>query len=251
MRSTDRAHGCSSASARLDRQPDRTDDRRIQFRPVAELARKAEDWEFPGLLLADSQDLNADIWSNSAWPARRPRGCSSARTCPCRRRRGGRRLALTAGLPRDGAGNRRSAAAANAVTKNGDGTVSVEINALHDAEGLERNLHQGDIPAVVRYLPPDQGRRSDTFTVIIPARATRSREAGRSRCAGRGYALRDRQSALQRIAARIVSVERHEWQSTRERLAARIGIPHALGPVAAAHLSHDCLVPPANVGLGL
>jgi hypothetical protein len=187
MRSTDRAHGCSSASARLDRQPDRTDDRRIQFRPVAELARKAEDWEFPGLLLADSQDLNADIWSNSAWPARRPRGCSSARTCPCRRRRGGRRLALTAGLPRDGAGNRRSAAAANAVTKNGDGTVSVEINALHDAEGLERNLHQGDIPAVVRYLPPDQGRRSDTFTVIIPARsATRSREAGRSRCAGTG-----------------------------------------------------------------
>jgi hypothetical protein len=103
MRSTNRAHGCSSASARLDRQPDRTDDRRIQFRPVAELARKAEDWEFPGLLLADSQDLNADIWSNSAWPARRPRGCSSARTCPCRRRRGGRRLALTAGLPRDGA----------------------------------------------------------------------------------------------------------------------------------------------------
>ena len=91
MRSTDRAHGCSSASARLDRQPDRTDDRRIQFRPVAELARKAEEWEFPGLLLADSQDLNADIWSNSAWPARRPRGCSSARTRPRRRRRGGRR----------------------------------------------------------------------------------------------------------------------------------------------------------------
>jgi len=178
MRSTDRAHGCSSASARLDRQPDRTDDRRIQFRPVAELARKAEDWEFPGLLLADSQDLNADIWSNSAWPARRPRGCSSARTCPCRRRRGGRRLALTAGLPRGGAGNRRSAAAANAVTKNGDGTVSVEINALHDAEGLERNLHQGDIPAVVRYLPPDQGRRSDTFTVIIPARSGDALEGG-------------------------------------------------------------------------
>ena len=187
MRSTDRAHGCSSASARLDRQPDRTDDRRIQFRPVAELARKTEDWEFPGLLLADSQDLNADIWSNSAWPARRPRGCSSARTCPCRRRRGGRRLALTAGLPRGGAGNRRSAAAVNAVTKNGDGTVSVEINALHDAEGLERNLHQGDIPAVVRYLPPDQGRgRTRSRSSSQLGAATRSREAGRSRYAGTG-----------------------------------------------------------------
>jgi hypothetical protein len=154
---------------------------------VAELARKAEDWEFPGLLLADSQDLNADIWSNSAWPARRPRGCSSARTCPCRRRRGGRRLALTAGLRRDGAGNRRSAAAANAVTKDGDGTVGVEINALHDAEGLERNLHQGDIPAVVRYLPPDQGRgRTRSRSSSQLGAATRSREAGRSRCAGTG-----------------------------------------------------------------
>src|SRR5437899_2795419 len=29
---------------------------------VAELARKAEDWGFTGLLLADSQNLNADIW---------------------------------------------------------------------------------------------------------------------------------------------------------------------------------------------
>jgi hypothetical protein len=132
-------------------------------------------------------DLSADIWSNSAWPARRPRGCSSARTCPCRRRRGGRRLALTAGLPRGGAGNRRSAAAANAVTKNGDGTVSVEINALHDAEGLERNLHQGDIPAVVRYLPPDQGRgRTRSRSSSQLGAATRSREAGRSRCAGTG-----------------------------------------------------------------
>src|ERR1700730_3890193 len=29
---------------------------------VAELARQAEDWGFTGLLLADSQNLNADIW---------------------------------------------------------------------------------------------------------------------------------------------------------------------------------------------
>jgi hypothetical protein len=43
---------------------------------------------------------------------------------------------------------------------------------------LERNLHQGDIPAVVRYLPPDQGRRSDTFTVIIPARSGDALEGG-------------------------------------------------------------------------
>jgi len=118
---------------------------------VAELARKAEDWEFPGLLLADSQDLNADIWSNSAWPARRPRGCSSAPDVPlssASRRSPPRSDGRTPEGRR--AGNQRSAAAANAVTKNGDGTVSVEINALHDAEGLERNLYQVDIPAVVR-----------------------------------------------------------------------------------------------------
>lgn len=38
-----------------------------------------------------------------------------------------------------------------AVTSNGDGTVTVEINSLSDAEGLERKLHATGLPAVVDY----------------------------------------------------------------------------------------------------
>jgi hypothetical protein len=40
-----------------------------------------------------------------------------------------------------------------AVTRNDDGTVTVEINSLRDADGLERKLRAAGIPAVVRYLP--------------------------------------------------------------------------------------------------
>ena len=188
MRSTDRAHGCSSASARLDRQPDRTDDRRIQFRPVAELARKAEDWEFPGLLLADSQDLNADIWSNSAWPARRPRGCSSARTCPCRRRRGGRRLALTAGLPRDGAPGTSAVPLPPTPSRR---TVT-ERSASRSTLSMTRKAWSATCTRATS--PPScdtcrrtrgAGRTRSRSSSQLGA-ATRSREAGRSRCAGTG-----------------------------------------------------------------
>jgi hypothetical protein len=218
VRSTDRAHGCSSASARLDRQPDRTDDRRIQFRPVAELARKAEDWEFPGLLLADSQDLNADIWSNSAWPARRPRGCSSARTCPCRRRRGGRRLALTAGLPRDGAPGTSAVPLPPTPSRR---TVT-ERSASRSTLSMTRKAWSATCTRATS--PPScdtcrrtrgAGRTRSRSSSQLGARRARGRRDDRD-ARGRGYALRDRQSALQRIATQIVSVERHERQSTRE-----------------------------------
>lgn len=43
---------------------------------------------------------------------------------------------------------------AYAVTANGDGTVTVEINSLRDASGLEARLREVGVPAVVQYLAP-------------------------------------------------------------------------------------------------
>jgi hypothetical protein len=40
-----------------------------------------------------------------------------------------------------------------AVTPNGDGTVTVVINHLSDADGLEQKLRDEGVPAVVQYLP--------------------------------------------------------------------------------------------------
>jgi hypothetical protein len=52
---------------------------------------------------------------------------------------------------------------AYAVSTNGDGTVTVEINALSDAAGLERKLREAGIPAVVRYLPPGKACKAGWF----------------------------------------------------------------------------------------
>ena len=43
---------------------------------------------------------------------------------------------------------------AYAVSKNDDGTVTVEISSLSDAAGLEQKLRDAGVPAVVQYLPP-------------------------------------------------------------------------------------------------
>jgi hypothetical protein len=43
--------------------------------------------------------------------------------------------------------------AAWAVTSNADGTVTVKINSLSDADGLERKLAAAGVPALVQYLP--------------------------------------------------------------------------------------------------
>jgi hypothetical protein len=59
-------------------------------------------------------------------------------------------IGLAAGLP-IGGGNGGSAA--YAVTRNADGTVTVQINALRDAEGLQRKLREAGVPALVQYLP--------------------------------------------------------------------------------------------------
>ena len=59
-------------------------------------------------------------------------------------------IGLAAVLP-IGGGN--GASAAFAVTQNADGTVTVQIIALRDAEGLERKLRDAGVPALVQYLP--------------------------------------------------------------------------------------------------
>src|SRR5437867_1311857 len=56
------------------------------------------------------------------------------------------------------------AAPAYAVTTNDDGTVSVEINSLSDAAGLESKLREAGIPAVVQYLPPGKACKQPWFT---------------------------------------------------------------------------------------
>jgi hypothetical protein len=80
-------------------------------------------------------------------------------------------LAVTAGLPFvDGGGVPTAVgpSAAYAVTANDNGTVTVEINALREAEGLERKLRQAGVPAVVRYLPPGNACSEGTFMLIRP-----------------------------------------------------------------------------------
>jgi Trehalase-like, N-terminal len=82
-------------------------------------------------------------------------------------------LALMAGLPfvdggsgTPGGGPR----AAYAVTSNDNGTVTVEINALRDAKGLEHKLRLAGIPAVVQYLPAGTSCSEEAFTLVSPAR---------------------------------------------------------------------------------
>jgi hypothetical protein len=74
--------------------------------------------------------------------------------------------ALAAGLPLVDGGT--SPKAAYGVTTNDDGTVSVEIREIRDAEGLQRRLREAGIPAVVRYLPPGRACDEQTFALVRP-----------------------------------------------------------------------------------
>jgi hypothetical protein len=49
-----------------------------------------------------------------------------------------------------------------AVTRNDDGTVTVEIDSLRDAGGLQRELRQAGVPAEVQYLPPGKACAGET-----------------------------------------------------------------------------------------
>jgi hypothetical protein len=56
------------------------------------------------------------------------------------------------------------ATAAYAVSTNGDGTVTVEISSLSDAAGLQRELADAGVRAVVQYLPPGKACKDSWFT---------------------------------------------------------------------------------------
>jgi hypothetical protein len=109
---------------------------------------------FEEKLLGELRMVVAERASDAERPSGRPRGHLA---------RGGRRFALAgavavvvalvgmSGLLRhfgDGA------PPAYAVTRHGDGLVTVEVRSLRDAAGLQRALRAAGIPAVVRYTPP-------------------------------------------------------------------------------------------------
>jgi hypothetical protein len=54
--------------------------------------------------------------------------------------------------------------AAYAVTKNADGTITVEIDSLSDAAGLESKLRAAGVDAVVAYLPAGKMCKQPWFT---------------------------------------------------------------------------------------
>jgi hypothetical protein len=56
--------------------------------------------------------------------------------------------------------------AAYAVTENADGTVTVEIDSLSDAAGLEAKLQSAGVDAVVQYLPAGTMCRQPWFTPL-------------------------------------------------------------------------------------
>jgi hypothetical protein len=109
---------------------------------------------FEDRLLGELRTVVAERASEAQRPSGRPRGHVA---------RGRRRFALAAalavivvlagmtGLLRhfgDGA------PPAYAVTRHGNGSVTVEVRSLRDAAGLQRALRAAGVPAVVRYTPP-------------------------------------------------------------------------------------------------
>jgi hypothetical protein len=70
------------------------------------------------------------------------------------------------------------AQAAYAVTKNTDGSVTVEIDSLTDAAGLEAKLASVGVKAVVQYLPEGKMCRQPWYTPAGPAGGSRGSEVG-------------------------------------------------------------------------
>jgi hypothetical protein len=70
------------------------------------------------------------------------------------------------------------AAPAYAVSKNDDGTVTVEISSLSDAAGLERKLREAGIPAIVQYVPPGKACKQPWPTAAPGTPSTGDHPAG-------------------------------------------------------------------------
>lgn len=72
--------------------------------------------------------------------------------------------------------------AAYAVTENADGTITVEIDSLRDAAGLQAKLRAAGVNAVVAYLPAGKMCKQPWFTPagVGAAGGTRGSEVGRT-----------------------------------------------------------------------
>jgi hypothetical protein len=72
--------------------------------------------------------------------------------------------------------------AAYAVTENADGTVTVEIDSLQDAAGLQAKLQAAGVNAVVEYLPAGKMCKQPWFTPagVGAAGGTHGSEVGRT-----------------------------------------------------------------------
>jgi hypothetical protein len=84
-------------------------------------------------------------------------------------------VAIAAGLP---IGGDSGGTKAYAVSKNPDGTVTVKIDALSDAAGLERELSQAGVPALVQYVPPGKTCAAGAGVPAMPATRSTPSEAG-------------------------------------------------------------------------
>ncbi len=63
------------------------------------------------------------------------------------------------------------------VTDNHDGTVTVSIRSIQDADGLERKLEEVGVPAAVHYLPQNKNCVPPGYE----ARMARRQQQGRAR----------------------------------------------------------------------
>ena len=70
--------------------------------------------------------------------------------------------------------------AAYAVTKNADGTVTVEIDSLTDAAGLQAKLQEAGVNAVVEYLPVGKICKQPWYTPAGQAGGTQQSSVGQS-----------------------------------------------------------------------
>ena len=133
---------------------------------------------------------------------------------------------------------------AYAVTRHGDGSVTVEVRSLRDAAGLQRALRAAGIPAVVRYTPPGKTCPLGWFQ---PARTHVGVAVGSS-------VLRTNHSARFTIARRIPPGDTLVIATTGRRRShsavyGALEVAVARGPVGACHLvPAPSAIPPQGAG---
>jgi len=136
---------------------------------------------------------------------------------------------------------------AYAVTPNDDGTVTVQINSLRDASGLEQKLREAGVPAVVEYLPFGKGCRQPWFTPAGP-----STGGGAVRSAVGGSSGGPTTFTVTRPpAGQTLVITTHTGPGAPDgHEAVGIGIGHALGTVPPCRVVDDPSSVPPGPGSG-